>query len=226
MKETKEQATLSLEPGERLLLQDIGWERYEELLEELSEHRWRIAYDEGKLEIMSPSNQHEYLKKLIGRFIEALTEELDIDLKSAGSTTYKWKLKRKGIEPDECYYVLKEAAVRAKDDLKFPKDPPPDLSIEVDIHSSSLNKFNIYSALGIQELWCHRKGAIEVYALQKDGRYLRRAKSSIFPFLPMEEIERFLKLRGSMSETRLLKSFRAWVREHLKSPGTPEAGRA
>ncbi|MBI4585345.1 MAG: hypothetical protein HY717_15125 [Planctomycetes bacterium] len=89
-----------------------------------------------------------------------------------------------------------------------------------------LKKFNIYSALGIQELWCHRKGAIKVHVLQKDGGYLRHAKSSIFPFLPMEEIERFLKLRGSMSETRLMKSFRGWVREHLKSPATPGAGRA
>jgi Uma2 family endonuclease len=211
-----EAASISLEPGERLLLHDISWERYEELLEELSEHRWRIAYDEGRLEIMSPSSRNESIKKLIGRLVEALTEELDIDILSAGSMTCKRKDKRKAVEADECYYVSNEPAVRAKEDFGLPEDPPPDLAIEADLYSSSLNKFNIYSAIGVGELWCYRKGKIDVYLLQSDASYSQSAGSSLFPFLPMEELERFLKLRSTISETRLVRSFREWVRASLK----------
>ena len=216
MKEIIKPASIDLEPGERLFLEDVSWESYEELLEELSDRRWRIAYDEGKLEIMSPSRPHEKIKTLIGRFVEALTEEMDIDISSDGSTTFKWKARRKGVEPDECYYILNEPAVRGKEDVHLPEDPPPDLAIEVDVYSSSLNKFRIYAALGVSELWCYRKGKIEIHLRQKDGSYLRSDKSLNFPFLPMEELERFLELRGSMNETPLLKSFQKWVGAHLK----------
>lgn len=96
----------------RVVLHDIRWETFEALLEVLGEGRARIAYDRGTLELMSPSQKHEWLKRLIGRLIETFTEELGIDILSCGSTTLKSFLKKRGVEPDECYYVQNEPAVR------------------------------------------------------------------------------------------------------------------
>jgi Uma2 family endonuclease len=80
-----------------MLLENVSWETYERLLRHI-----RMTYDNGDLEIMTLSFGHENTDTLIGRFIETLTLELDIPMRSGGSTTLRRKLKRKGLEPDEC----------------------------------------------------------------------------------------------------------------------------
>ncbi len=92
-------------------------------------------------------------KSNFGNFIIALAEELGIEVRSAGSTTLKRKISKRGIEPDNCYYIQNELAIRGKQTLDLENDPPPDLAIEIDITSSSVNKLGIYSALGVTELW-------------------------------------------------------------------------
>ena len=55
----------------RTLLENVSWSTYEALLEDMGPHTGRIAYEEGLLEIMSPSGAHELLKGVISRLIEA-----------------------------------------------------------------------------------------------------------------------------------------------------------
>ncbi|MCC3445504.1 MAG: Uma2 family endonuclease, partial [Microcoleus sp. PH2017_03_ELD_O_A] len=147
-------ATTSSLAEQRRLLENISWRTFETLLKEIGDKRgYRIAYDEGMLEIMTPSYLHESYKLQFHRFIFILAEELDIEIKSVGSTTLKLKNTKKGIEPDSCYYIQNEAAVRDTQELDLETAPRPDLAIEIDITSSSINKFAIYSALGVPELW-------------------------------------------------------------------------
>ncbi len=40
-------------------------------------------------------------------------------------------------------------------------------------------------------------------------------QSQAFPFLPLGEVLRFLQLRGTLSETELLRQFRLWVRQRI-----------
>ncbi len=50
-----ELSRIQVPPGQRVELQDITWQEFESILEELGEHRAaRIAYDNGLLEIMAP----------------------------------------------------------------------------------------------------------------------------------------------------------------------------
>ena len=64
----------------RFLLKNISWQTYESLLKDVEEQPGiRLTYDRGLLEIITPLDPHEGYKKLIGRFVEALTEELDDD---------------------------------------------------------------------------------------------------------------------------------------------------
>ncbi len=137
-------------PEQRTVLHNISWETFETLLKETGEDRGsRFAYDGSTLEIMTPLFKHENPKCNFHNFIIALAEELNIEIKSAGSTTLKRKIVRKGIEPDNCYYIQNELAVRGRETLDLTNSPAPDLAIEIDITNSSVDKFDIYSALGV-----------------------------------------------------------------------------
>jgi Uma2 family endonuclease len=97
-------ATLLAPPTEVIHLSGISWQTYETLLAELSDRRLRLTYNCGNLEIIAPSPEHEFSKKVIGRFVETLAEESDIDIYPLGSTTFK-SPELSGVEPDECFYI-------------------------------------------------------------------------------------------------------------------------
>jgi Uma2 family endonuclease len=203
----------SLPAVEHVLLRGISWSTYEALLNELEgNRRLQLTYDDGDLEIMSPTHKHEWGKTLIGRMIEAYTEELGIPIKSAGSTTFKLELRKKGLEPDECYYRQHETSVRSKDDLDLTVDPPPDLAIEVEVTKRIVKRLPIYAALGFPEIWQLNRGEIKVHTLQPDGTYSVGRTSACLPQLPPEKLEEFLRKRGETDETTWIRGFRAWVR--------------
>ncbi|MCC3446757.1 MAG: Uma2 family endonuclease [Microcoleus sp. PH2017_39_LGB_O_B] len=205
-------ATTSSLAEQRRLLENISWRTFETLLQEIGDKRgYRIAYDEGMLEIMTPSYLHESYKLQFHRFIFILAEEIDIEIKSAGSTTLKLKNTKKGIEPDSCYYIQNEAAVRDTQELDLETAPRPDLAIEIDITSSSINKFAIYSALGVPELWLYNGRVLKFYQLV-ETEYIERDFSIAFPFVSAAEMAGFFTRTQTMGEIALLKSFRTWVR--------------
>lgn len=149
---------------QRTVLYNLSWDTFEALLRDTGEHRGsRFAYDCGTLEIMTPLFEHENPKIQFDRLIFSLAEELDIEIRSAGSTTLKRKSLAKGIEPDSCYYIQNEAAMRSRETLNLEIDPPPDLAVAIDITSSSVNKFNIYAALGVAELWRYDGEVLKFY---------------------------------------------------------------
>jgi Uma2 family endonuclease len=208
-------SVVSTPAEQRVRLYNVSWQTYLALLADTDQCGSRLTYDEGTLEIMSPSHLHENVKRLIGRMIEAFTEVMDIDICSGGSTTFKREDLQRGIEPDECYYIQHAAAVRPKQEIDPAIDPPPDLFIEVDISRSSIGKFVICAALNIPEVWRYDGESLLVYLLADDGRYALADQSSALPQFPLDELARLLDQRSSLSETRLIRSFRAWVKSNL-----------
>jgi len=205
--------SIALSPCEnRVLLSGVTWSTYEALLVDAQSSGTKFTYDRGYLEIMSPSREHEHVKRLLGRMIEAVTEELDIPISSGGSTTLKVELKRRGAEPDECYYVANETRMRGHENFDPAVDPPPDVVIEVDISRNSLDKFAIYADFGVPEIWTYEDDALGVYQLQDDGTYARRDNSPAFPFLPLKDLQGFLDRRNATDETTWIRSFRKWAR--------------
>ncbi|NLX97745.1 MAG: Uma2 family endonuclease [Rhodopirellula sp.] len=200
----------------RVVLNNVSWATFEALVAETDSAGHRFAYDEGVLEIMSPSTEHERIKTLLARMIEAMTEELEIPIASGGSTTLKAQMKQKGVEPDECYYVANQFRVCGRMEIDLAEDPPPDLAIEVDITSSSLDQLRIYAALGVPEVWICDGDTIAIHRLESDGGYLRQPHSASFPFLPIEQVQAFLSDGKTANETFWIRSFRAWVKAELK----------
>lgn len=202
----------SITAEQRTVLYNLSWETFEALLRDTGEHRGsRFAYDCGTLEIMTPLFEHENPKIQFDRLIFSLAEELDIEVISAGSTTLKRKSLAKGIEPDSCYYIQNEAAMRGRETLNLEIDPPPDLAVEIDITTSSVNKFNIYAALGVAELWRYDGEVLKFYQLV-ENQYIEIKFSLAFPLVSVGDMNRFIQQGKTMGEIALLKSFRAWVR--------------
>ncbi len=156
---------------QRFVLHDIDWEGYQSLLKVLGDRPVRVTYDRGTLELMTPLPIHERYKSLFGRLIETLTEELDLDLYSFGSTTLGREVLNRGLEPDECFYISSARKIRDSKNIDLEFDPPPDLAIEIDITGNSGRRLSIYGALRIPEVWQFDGEILTVLRLQDDGSY-------------------------------------------------------
>lgn len=184
-----------------VVLQHVSWETYERLLADY-EHQAgpRFCYDSGMLEIKMPSVRHEKAHRTLAQLVEVLAEETNLDLERLGSTTFKRKDLLKGFEPDSCFYIQNAAAIFGKDKLDLKVDPPPDLVIEADVTSESLNKFVLFSAMGVPEVWRYDDGRVTMYQLAS-GSYVETEQSSAFPLLSSAMATQFLAESLEMKST-------------------------
>ncbi len=208
---------LSVPPGHQLLLKDLSWQEFEEILEELGASRAaRLSYSNGILEIMTPLMGHETAKVLIGDLVKILLDEMGIDYEPTGSTTFKNQQMDQGVEPDESFYIENCEAVRGRQRVNLEVDPPPDLAIEIDL--TSRTRFNNYQLLGVPELWRYDGKRLQINLLQ-DGEYIESQTSPTFLGLPLsEKILQVLEQSKTVNRGDLLREFRQWVRAQLESP--------
>ena len=200
--------------GQSTILHDIDWQQFESILDDLGEkRRTRIAYLDGVLEIFKPLNEREKIKVLISSFVQVLLDELAIDFEGYGSTTFKSKAKKAGLEPDDCFYIQNNVSMRVIRKLNMGINPPPDLAIEVDVTSKT--KFDVYRVLGVPELWLYDK-VLKIYVLQ-DEEYIESELSPTFGNIPVREIiPQFLELSLSEGRSAAMRAFRAWSKEQVK----------
>ncbi|TYQ28222.1 Uma2 family endonuclease [Pseudanabaena sp. UWO310] len=199
--------------GQSTVLHEIDWQQFESILQDLGDkRRSRIAYLNGVLEIVMPLPEHEKIKVLLGDFIKALLETMEIDFEGFGSTTFKRIDKLAGLEPDDCFYIQNNVAMRGIRKLDMTIDPPPDLAIEVDVTSKT--KFDVYRVLGVPELWLYDE-ILKIYIL-RDSDYVESELSPIFGDIPIREvIPQFLEMSLSQGRSTAMKAFRVWMQENL-----------
>jgi Uma2 family endonuclease len=201
---------------QKLMLYDVSWEEYTQLLRGFGNRHLRLTYDRGTLEIMTLTHEHESDSTILGRFVVTLTEELNMPIKEGRSTTFRKRKTQKGLEPDNCYWIVHEAQVRGKKVINLRIDPPPDLSIEVDITHSSMNRMRIYASLGVPEVWRWDRKGLSFLVLNSDGKYDTVTTSPTFPIpiCPADLIP-FIAMRTQMDENAVIREFRNWVRAKL-----------
>ena len=199
--------------ADRVVLYNISWQQFENLLVDLGESRAaRFAYDDGTLEIMTPLPEHEYYKEALGDAIKDIAEVLDQDYESLGSTTWKREIKKAGVEPDNCFYFQNEPRIRGKLEYDLNQDPPPDLALEIDVTSKSLSRFSIYARLGVPEIWCYDSGELKIYQLQNEG-YMEVETSLVFPTLPVQELPALIEQYRPQGRRAIRRAVREWARE-------------
>ncbi len=202
----------TLPPGSRIIMPDVSWNEYERLLTQLDDNaRFRLSYDQGRLEIMTLSPRHENIKTLFSHILLVLIEALDLKIISLGSTTFTMPEAVRGTEPDDCFYIRRAELIEGKETIDLAIDPGPDLVVEVDITHPSLDKFPIYAGLNVLEVWRHDGEQVRFYQLTGNEYHVSET-SDLFPFLSSQILTEFLQQGKFRDILQMVKAFRVWVK--------------
>lgn len=198
---------INLSPGSHLLIENVSWEQYEALLEELGADRHfpRINYCSHTLELMAPLPAHERLHRMIGYIVTAMLDAQERTWEDFGATTFK-KPRQAGLEPDTCFYIQNAERVRDRLRLDMATDPPPDLAIESDV--TSRTTLDAYQAMGVPEVWVYEDAKLKVYVLQTEG-YVESPSSPTLPEFPVVEmIPRLVQQAFQAGTSKMLRDLR------------------
>ncbi len=205
-----------LEPEQRFMCWQIGWEGYEKIVEALAERPIRTTYYGGDLELMSPLPIHETIKVWFGHFLLALSLELHFAYRSMSQTTFRRRDRDRGLEPDDCFYLSGMDKVVDWDSLNLDRDPPPDLAVEVDITSSSLDRMGVYAGLEVPEVWRYDGEKWHIHVLTTAGSYRESVSSKALPYLSLSEINTlFLETLPMADNSERFRIFTSWARERM-----------
>ncbi len=208
--------TTEIEGDQCVVLRDIGWKGYTTLLRVRGEHSIpRMVYIDGSLLLLSPSYIHESLKELLGAFILTLVAELEIPCLMAGSTTFRRRAKRGGVEGDQTYYLANFGRIRGKKKISLKVDPPPDLAIEVVVSHDADDAVEVYRRFRVPEVWICDENQLTILVLQPDGQYVLSERGHAFSFLTASETHSWVSRSQDSSDTAWIIALRRWIAEVL-----------
>lgn len=178
----------TLEEQRFLLPGHYTWEEFEKI-EALTADApgLRIIYLDGCVEFMTLGEQHEILKKVIAILLETYFFEIGINFIPVGSSTRRAKEKGASFEPDESYYIGE-------------KKENPNLAIEINITSGSIDKLEKYKRFQINEVWFWENNQLSLYHLTNDN-YEQIPQSQLLPELDINLLTRCV-LMPSIIEAR------------------------
>lgn len=190
--------------AEKHIYYGVSWDTYLQLLADLGDDRnVRLTFNRGVLEIMSPKRLHEQITRLIDMVVTLLAFELNMNVDNCGAMTLRLESAQRGGEPDSCFYVANEAAVRAVEEIDLQVHPPPDIVLEVDITSPSLDKFGLYSAARVPEVWRYDGARMSFYVLAGE-HYNEAAHSLCFHHLTAALLEHYISIGRAQGSTAML----------------------
>ena len=210
---------LDIEPGQSVRLRAVTWQQYKKILENLGQHRAaRVAYNNGKLEIMMSSIRNEDDKEIISDLMKVLMEECNIEFRAMGSTTFERQSELMAIEPDQCFYIQHEKVIRGKRRIDLTLDPPPDLVLDMD--RGNHRNVDIYKALKVPEVWRFGVAGLSMHQLQA-GKYVESEESPLFPSLPIKDLIPYcLEQSRKLGRNVVMRDFRQWVKDNFKTSTT------
>ena len=198
-------------------LREVGWKGYKALMRLRGERpRPRMVYLDGTVYLMSPSYLHDVLSRRLMLLVVVVSEELDIPCTPAGTTTFRRKPKRGGVEGDESFYIANAHRIVGKKAPDLRVDPPPDLAIEAVYSHAADAALEVYRRLRVPEVWVAEQTRLSIRVLDARNRYRESASSLAFPYLSAEEIHAWIVRDQDDSGTAWTKALRAWVRQTLK----------
>ncbi len=168
--------TISLTPGDELILRFRTWQDYEALLtrrEDKAGLRIRYNSKTQEIRIMSPLPRHGNQADLLADFVKALLRQVGKDWQSFTPITLK-RINQQGIEPDYCFYIDNRDRILGKERIDLETDPAPDLAIEIDLTCTT--KPEDYQAIAPLELWVYRQSQLSIY--QFDSQQYRESQIS------------------------------------------------
>jgi Uma2 family endonuclease len=206
--------------GRSVVLENVSWSAYEKFLDAVENRHVRLTYDRGSLEIVTPLFNHEWWKQRVRALIIAYGTVFRIAIQGAGSTTFRRRRNERGLEPDESFFIRNAEVLRGRRELDLERDPPPDLALEVDITSSSLNRMEIYAVLGVSEVWRLENEVLRFNQL-RDGVYVPAPTSLNLPRLTPHLVHEFVEASSQLLDTELHAFAPRWLRRRIGTPPKP-----
>ena len=204
-------ATVAIPSTPHLILWGIRWATYQQLATDLGEQPVRLAYDQGTLEIMTPSFEHERLNRLLADIAQALAFGKDLAIEPAGSTDFSREDMERGFQPDSCFYLGdKVAAIKGKKRLDISIAPSPDLVIEIDVTSRSLDKLPLYASIRVVEIWRFDLERLVIYRLEESG-YQEMSTSQVLSGVSATDLLTFIQQADEMPRKALFFHIMGWV---------------
>lgn len=202
-----------------VVLPHVAWDTYERLLADDKGRRIpRMTYDQGVLELVTPSMPLEEDAETIALLVQIVAANLGIPVRSAGSTTYRRKDLERGFEPDASFYIQNEERIRGQREVDLSIDPPPDLVLEMEMSRSALDKLALFASMGIPEVWRCDGHRVNIFVLDQH-RYRESATSGVLPNLTSEVLTRFLDASRTMLSPEWFQVVTDWARERRAESG-------
>lgn len=206
-------ATVIQPVDQPVLMDGVSWATYEALLADGDDRRQtRMAYDQGVLEIVTPSFEHERFRDVVSGVAEIILDTREQDYVRSGSVTLKQEELGRGFEADASFYVAHVSRVRGLNQIDLHNDPPPDLVIEVDVSRSSLDKLPIYAAMGVPEVWRCRSGSVYVHRLV-GSNHVEIDQSEVLPGLTSTQLTAFAQEGLWESRQTWRRRIQDWARQ-------------
>ena len=197
-----------------VVLHHISWDTYERVLAADEERRVpRITYDQGVLELVTPSLPHEKDALTIVRIVDVVAAMIGVPILSAGGTTYRRRDLERGFEPDASFYIQNEMRVRGQRQIDLAVDPLPDVVLEMEVSRSAIDKLRLLVNMGVPEVWRCDGARVTIFILEGE-RYRESFASQALPVLTAEVLTRFLAYSRSMLSPDWFHAVSEWAREH------------
>lgn len=193
----------------------IDWETYERISEELGESSsLHLTYKKKELTFEPVTQQHEFLRSLLGDFIALASMLLKKNTVATGKATRQSKQHEYGIEPDLSFFVSKSDIHQTKDYVPTEIELAPDIVCEIDVYHPSDDKFEIYSEFGIPEFWQYGREKLKIFKLDENGKYQEIERSEELPVLTSEILTEYLKRGQTEQQFKVLSDFQNWLQEN------------
>lgn len=197
-----------------IVLHGIPWATYECLVDTIDSPGTRLTYDNGDLEIMPPTPNHEEPIRALNTLVEIITAEWNWDTTSLGASTIRLPEALRGFEPDSCYHLVNVAHLPSTETLNLAVNPP-DLAVEVNLTIPSLKKLPMYAQVGVRELWRFTPigGGLTLFVLS-GSTYEEREASIVLAPLTREIVRTLLAERFTLGRAAWTRRLRAWAQEN------------
>ena len=103
--------------------------------------------------------------------LEVVVEELDIPCIPSGSTTFRRRAKRGGVEGDQTYYLANEARSGARSTSTSRSIRLPTWRSRSSVTHDADAAVEVYRRLKVPEVWVCDQDELTILVLQPDGQY-------------------------------------------------------
>jgi Uma2 family endonuclease len=201
--------SLTLEQPTSTVIDGVSWATYLAFTEDAGPGT-RITYDNGRMEIMPPiSMGHGDRNKVLTRLLEEFLRVANIQYTGIDVVTLQREDLLRACEGDQMYYVRAQPPPPGTEQLDLSIHNPPDLIIEVDLSSASIDKEPLYAAFGVAELWRLDGDELRVRRLSSDkAGYADSLMSGLLPELPVAALADHVHLARELPQPEVVARWR------------------